>query len=255
MLLAPDEPRQQANRIEKRSRMKKRRTRWILPCTFALALTACASGQRSTGTSPGPEGRELERLEALFQARADSVTSNVSEADVEFMTGMISHHAQALVMSGLAPTHGASPQMRILTSRIINAQTDEIAFMQAWLRDRQRHVPEVEVDGLTLTIDGGPAPRMHGMLSDAQMQELAAARGVEWDRVFLTYMIQHHEGAVTMVSDLFATDGAANDDIAFKMASDIQVDQRTEIRRMKRMLEEIAGRPEGPSPQDRHPSP
>ncbi len=171
------------------------------------------------------------------------------------MTGMISHHAQALVMSGLAPTHGASPVMRILTSRIINAQTDEIAFMQAWLRDRQRHVPEVEVDGLTLTIDGGPAPRMHGMLSDAQMQELAAARGVEWDRVFLTYMIQHHEGAVTMVSDLFATDGAANDDIAFKMASDIQVDQRTEIRRMKGMLEEIAGRLEGPSPQDRHPSP
>ena len=91
MLVAPDEPRQQANRIEKRSRMKKRQTRWILPCTFALALTACASGQRSTGTSPGPEGRELERLEALFQARADSVTSNVSEADVEFMTGMISH--------------------------------------------------------------------------------------------------------------------------------------------------------------------
>ena len=107
--------------------MKKRRTRWILPCTFALALTACASGQRSTGTSPGPEGRELERLEALFQARADSVTSNVSEADVEFMTGMISHHAQALVMSGLAPTHGASPQMRILTSRIINAHTDGCA--------------------------------------------------------------------------------------------------------------------------------
>jgi uncharacterized protein (DUF305 family) len=78
---------------------------------------------------------------------------------------------------------------------------------------------------------------------------------VEWDRVFLTYMIQHHEGAVAMVSDLLATDGAANDDIAFKVASDIQVDQRTEIRRMKRMLEEIAGRPEGPSPQDRHPSP
>ncbi len=227
-----------------------RRTHWIPLCLAALTTTACASGQSGVRRAPGPEGADLERLEALFEARADSVRRNVSEADVEFMTGMIAHHAQALVMAALAPSHGASAEMRILTSRIINAQTDEIRFMQGWLRDRRQHVPEVEIQGLALTIDGGPAPRMHGMLSDAQMGELAEARGEEWDRVFLTYMIQHHEGAVMMVSDLFATDGAANDDIAFKVASDIQVDQRTEIRRMKGMLEEIAGRLQNPSAHD-----
>lgn len=230
--------------------MTKRKTHWIPLCLAALATTACATGQAGVSTAPGPQGADLERLEALFEARAESVRSNVSEADVEFMTGMISHHAQALVMAALAPSHGASAEMRILTSRIINAQTDEISFMQAWLRDRRQHVPEVEIDGLALTIDGGPAPRMHGMLSDAQLSELAEAHGVEWDRVFLTYMIQHHEGAVMMVSDLFATDGAANDDIAFKVASDIQVDQRTEIRRMRGMLGAIAGGFKSPSPQD-----
>ena len=180
---------------------------------------------------------ERDRLEELYRARADSARMNVSDADVRFMTGMISHHAQALVMSRMAPSHGASPEMRILTSRIINAQTDEIALMQSWLRDRGRHVPEVEIEGLTLLVDGERPMLMHGMLTDAQLAELDAAHGAEWDRLFLEYMILHHEGAVHMVMDLFATDGAANDDLAFKLASDIQVDQITEIRRMKLMLE------------------
>jgi len=152
---------------------------------------------------------------------------------------MISHHAQALVMAALAPTHDASPQMRILTSRIINAQRDEIATMQAWLRDRGQPVPEVQIDGLELKIDGAPPMRMQGMLTDAQLRELDAARGREFDRLFLTYMIMHHQGAVSMVHDLFGTDGAGQDDLAFKLASDIQVDQITEIRRMELMLEEL----------------
>ena len=207
---------------------------------LTLALSACAGNpapgepQQETGADP-----DIERLEELFAARADSARMNVSEADVRFMTGMISHHAQALVMAAMAPTHGASDEMKILTGRIINAQTDEIDLMQAWLRDRGRHAPEVEIDGLELLVDGRPAPRMHGMLTPEQLRRLDEARGLEWDRLFLQYMIQHHEGAVMMVTELFATDGAANDDLTFKLASDIQVDQITEIRRMKLMLEEM----------------
>jgi uncharacterized protein (DUF305 family) len=163
-------------------------------------------------------------------------------ADVHFMTGMIGHHAQALIMSALAPTHGASPQIQTLAARIINAQNDEIALMQAWLADRGQSVPEVEIEGTTLTVHGAEhATHMPGMLTEEQMRELDAARGPEFDRVFLTYMIQHHRGAVTMVHELFGTDGAAQDEAAFKLASAIQVDQLTEIARMELMLEERSG--------------
>jgi len=160
---------------------------------------------------------------------------SISEADVRFMTGMIHHHAQALVMSALAPTNGASPTVRTLTSRIINAQTDEIAVMQRWLRERGRAVPEVGPEGRVT----GDHMHMAGMLSTEQLQVLTAARGPEYDRLFLTYMIQHHEGAVAMVHELFATDGAAQDAFVFKLASDIQVDQRTEVARMRRMLDAL----------------
>jgi len=174
-------------------------------------------------------------LEALYRARQDSVLMRVSEADVRFMTGMIGHHAQALVMSGFAPANESGPQIRILTARIINAQTDEIAYMQQWLRERGRPTPEV--DGT-----GHMAQRMQmpGMLSPQQLERLEDARGVEFDRLFLTYMIQHHEGAVTMVHELFAIDGAALDDLAFKLASDIQVDQITEVARMQSMLDALS---------------
>ena len=163
---------------------------------------------------------------------------DVSEADVAFMTGMIHHHAQALVMSALAPTNGASPSVRTLTKRIINAQTDEIGLMQRWLRDRDRAVPEVGPDGRMEGM-GDHGMHMPGMLSAEQLDALAGARGQEFDRLFLTYMIQHHEGAVTMVHELFATDGAAQDEFVFKLASDIQVDQTTEVARMRRMLDAI----------------
>ena len=178
---------------------------------------------------------------------------DVSDADAEFMSGMIHHHAQALVMSAFAPRNGAGSSVRTLAARIINAQKDEIRNMQTWLRDRGRPVPEVDENG-AVHMPGGDegmaagAHAMHGadhsmqmpgMLSAEQMQELRAARGTDFDRLFLTYMIQHHQGAVTMVHELFATDGAAQDDLVFKIASDIQVDQITEINRMKLMLEAI----------------
>lgn len=209
-----------------------------------LVLAACAT-QPTPGTNPAApntDGPSLAELEAIYHARLDSALMNVHEADVHFMTGMIGHHAQALVMSGYAPENGASPTIQTLAARIINAQKDEIAVMQRWLRDRDRPVPEIHGEGADATVHG-PDHLMHmpGMLSPEQLAALSNARGREFDRLFLTYMIQHHEGAVTMVHDLFATDGAGQDDLVFKLASDIQVDQASEIARMKLMLEQMMG--------------
>ncbi len=211
----------------------------------ALALTACAGGAR-VETAPGPDAASTAELEALYQARTDSARMRFTEADVHFMTGMIGHHGQALVMAALAPTHGASPTIQTLAARIINAQKDEIASMEAWLRDRGQSVPRLEITGTTLMVHGAEhALHMPGMLTPEQIAELDAARGPEFDRLFLTYMIQHHQGAVTMVLDLFATDGAGQDEAAFRLASDIQVDQATEIARMKLMLESLSATDRG----------
>lgn len=205
---------------------------------LALCAAACNAGGRGAEPAPAPAGRAPAELEALYYARLDSARMRFTPADVNFMTGMIAHHAQALVMAALAPTHGASESVRTLCARIINAQRDEIATMQQWLRDRGQPVPEVHIDGLDLMIHGVADHHHHmpGMLSRAQLEELDRARGVDFDRTFLTFMIQHHQGAVTMVHELFATDGAAQGVLTFKLASDIQVDQLTEIARMERML-------------------
>jgi len=152
------------------------------------------------------------------------------------MSAMIGHHAQAIVMSRWAPSHGASSSVRILAERIINAQQDEIATMQRWLGDRQQPVPEA-IPGMRMMMNGQEhVMLMPGMLTDAQMKELDSARGPVFDRLFLTYMIQHHRGAVSMVKDLFGSYGAAQDEVVFKFASDVNVDQSTEIARMQKML-------------------
>ena len=120
------------------------------------------------------------------------------------MQGMISHHAQAIVMAKWAPTHGASPAVLTLCARIINAQTDEIAIMQQWLRDRHQTVPEAKPLPMKMKMNGMVMDMlMPGMLSDEQMKQLDAARGREFDLLFLRFMIQHHSGAVSMVKDLF----------------------------------------------------
>ncbi|QXD14122.1 DUF305 domain-containing protein [Rhodocaloribacter litoris] len=216
----------------------------LLPLLLVLALAGCRSTEPMTPApaadtaTPATAG-----LEALYWARQDSARTRFTEADVHFVTGMIVHHAQALVMSALAPTHDAGPAVRRLTARILNAQRDEIATMQQWLRDRGLTVPDIEIDGIRLTVHGVDHHMMHmpGMLSQAQLEALDAARGPEFDRLFLEYMIQHHQGAVDMVEELFATDGAALDEQVFKLASDIQVDQRTEIERMRLMLQQMNG--------------
>jgi len=150
-------------------------------------------------------------------------------------------------MARMAPSHGASSSVSILAERIINAQKDEIATMQQWLRDRRQPVPDghsampMMMSGTEMTMDDSAHSQTHeslmpGMLTDAQMKQLDSARGPTFDRLFLTFMIQHHRGAITMVQQLFGTYGAAQDELVFKLASDINVDQITEIARMQRML-------------------
>ena len=236
----------------------------------ALFLIVCVAAMTDADVAAAQEENAAHQptlspseYEALYRARTDSARMRFTEADVEFVTGMIGHHAQALIMSDLAPTNGASPQVQTLAARIINAQKDEIALMQQWLRDRGQPVPMVRIDGLNLTIEmsapegqmdhnehnehnehaghdmhAGEAHMMPGMLTQEQLEELAAAFGPEFDRLFLTGMIAHHGGAVTMVTDLFAVDGTGQDEAVFKLASDVQVDQLTEIARMELMLEQ-----------------
>ena len=219
--------------------MRSSHSRWTIATWLAVvASPACGGTRTAVEMPPSPVGVSTAELEALYRARSDSTRMYFTEADVRFMTGMISHHAQALQMAGLAPTHGVGPSVRTLTARTINAQRDEITAMQQWLRDRGQFVPEVPAGGVDPTV-GVPDYEMlmPGMLTSQQMRELDAARGPDFDRLFLTFMIQHHGGAVTMVHDLFATDGAALDEVVFKIASDIQADQTTEIARMERMLE------------------
>jgi uncharacterized protein (DUF305 family) len=226
--------------------MERPRVRATTAAFLAVLATAACSGTPGTGTDTAPQpATPTAELEAIYRARTDSARMRFTAADVHFMTGMIGHHGQALVMAALAPTHGASPSVQRLCARIINAQQDEIATMQQWLRDREQTAPEVEITGTTMMVHGPEyAMRMPGMLTPDQIRELDEARGREFDRIFLRYMIQHHQGAVTMVHELFGTDGAGLDDVVFKLASDIQVDQLTEIARMELMLEEIpdAGR-------------
>jgi uncharacterized protein (DUF305 family) len=160
-----------------------------------------------------------------------------TEADINFVTGMIGHHAQAIVMAKWAPTHGASQSVGTLCERIINAQADEITLMQNWLRDRHQPVPEAKAGPMKMKMNGMEHEMlMPGMLSDEQMKQLDQARGPEFDRLFLRFMIQHHQGAITMVDELFASPGAGQDEFVFKFASDVNADQSTEIARMQKML-------------------
>ena len=184
------------------------------------ALTACSGAKEST-EQPSP--RPVSRYP-------------YTEADVRFMSDMIGHHAQALAMAALAPRNEASPEILRLAERLTAGQQDEIGTMERWLRARGKPVPDPHH-----AMHGLPMP---GMLTEAQMRELEQARGPEFDRLFLTYMIQHHRGAVEMVKQLYGTPGAAQDDTVFKFADDVGVDQTTEIARMERMLDALpAGEP------------
>lgn len=162
------------------------------------------------------------------------------------MTGMIHHHAQAVLIAGWSPTHGASEPMLRLTERIVVGQNDEIALMSRWLRDHNQPVPEADTASTHAMAGMGSMPGMDhgdmmmpGMLSAAQLAQLDSARGPVFDRLFLTFMMQHHRGAITMVDKLFGSQGAGQDETTFRLASDIYADQTTEINRMQRMLDAL----------------
>ena len=171
-------------------------------------------------------------------SQADSVRPSYTAADVQFMTGMIAHHAQAVLIAGWASTHGASASLRALCDRIVVGQRDEIAAMQRWLRERHQPVPDADQPGHAMP-GMDHAPLMPGMLTDEQLARLDGARGPDFDRLFLTDMIQHHRGALTMVRTLTDTPRAARDGMLFQVASDISADQTAEIDRMTRMLEAL----------------
>ena len=202
---------------------------------LAAVILGCSRPATVAQTAPAPASAEQTDSAAVAKARADSVRYPYTEADVEFMSAMIGHHSQALLMAGWAPTHGAGSSVQILAERIINGQQDEIVTMQRWLRDRGKPVPEPGRMGTSSTSHHQHSG-MPGMLTSDQLQQLDQARGSEFDRLFLTFMIQHHRGAVSMVQKLFATPGAARDETVFKFANDVSVDQRTEVARMERML-------------------
>lgn len=202
-----------------------------------LSVTVAACGPSMEPQASGPEAISADSaaaMEARFFARRDSAQMRYSQADVEFMTRMVHHHAQALEMARLAPDRTNNTRVRTLAARIINAQNDEIATMQRWLFDRGQPVPQPAEH-----THGESMMSMPGMATPEQLQRLRDATGTQFDRLFLSLMIPHHAGAVTMVHELFATDGAGQDEQAFKIASDAQVDQTTEIERMELMLENL----------------
>src|SRR3989454_3831945 len=192
---------------------------------MAAAARATASVRRAT-LSPAPQ-RGTEGGRPPYTA-----------ADVRFMAGMIGHHAQAVLMAGWAPSHGASPAVRVLCERIVGAQKDEIAFVQRWLREHNEVVPPADPRGHGMPGLDHPL-LMPGQLTPDQMAQLDAARDREFDRLFLTFMIQHHQGAITMVAQLLAAPGAAQDGPIFRFAADVNADQTTEIDRMTRMLDNL----------------
>ena len=183
------------------------------PFLLTFLLTAAVQAQQAPPAQAGP---------------------GFTVADVQFMQNMIGHHAQAIIMAALASTHGASSNVLKLAQKIDISQRDEIGLMKRWLEERKQSAPD-EAHAHHMM--------MPGMLTPEQMARLEAARGREFDRLFLTFMIQHHEGALQMVDTLFKSPGAAQDSDLFRFATDVGVDQRDEIYVMQKMLEMIREEP------------
>lgn len=177
--------------------------------------------------APGAETRDISAARASDLSRVQHTA-----ADVKFMQGMIGHHRQAVEMSALVPSRTTSPSLRLLAERIDVSQADEIKMMEQWLKDRGQPLPGEHAHH-------APGGMMPGMLTPEEMARLAAANGPEFDRLFLEGMIRHHDGAITMVQELFSQPGAGQESEIFAFASDVDADQRMEIQRMSAMLKEI----------------
>jgi len=209
-------------------------TRRLSPtgCLLLLALASCRSGGSAAApviVQPGAPGQNSRVIDAV--AAADLSKVGYTPADVRFMQGMVGHHAQALEMTGIVRTHSESDAIRTLALRIELSQADEIKMMQDWLTARGQPLPDPHAHH-----GAGASGLMPGMLTPAEMSRLAEARGPALDRLFLQFMIKHHEGALVMVKDLLATPGAGQEADVFAFASDVEADQRMEIDRMRAAL-------------------
>ena len=192
-----------------------------IPLGLILALSACAARQPRPGTSG----------EVLGTASAAGLQGpRFTEADIRFVQGMLAHHAQALVMTALVAERTDTRAIRLLAERIEVSQRDEIQQMVRWLRTRGAEVPEMDAD------HGAHHAGMPGILTAEQLARLAATHGAEFDRLFLESMIQHHQGALIMVDELFGTPSAGQEVEIFRIASEIAADQQGEIQRMQRLL-------------------
>lgn len=216
---------------------------------FALVMAATGShllfstrayGKQHDGTAaavvvqPGAPGQPTKTLPASTRATLPPE----SQADVEFMQGMIIHHAQAVEMTALIPSHTQNKDLRLLGARISRSQSDEIDFMKRWLATRGQSI-SLSMAGMPGMGKPGHPMLMPGMLTQEQMDALRKAKGAEFDRLFLTGMIQHHGGALTMVKQLFDNPGAGQDAELFNFATDVDTGQRVEIRIMESMLRKV----------------
>lgn len=208
----------------------------LLPTTLVLVAVADARAAQSTDVprivqpgAPGAPTREISAKEA-----ADVSGVGHTAADIAFMRDMISHHAQALEITALARARASRDDIRTLALRIEVSQADEMAMMRSWLTQRGQSLPDAHTHHLHA------AALMPGMLTASQMDALRASEGPRFDRLFLEGMIEHHEGALTMVRTLFATPGAGQEPALFAFASDVEADQSMEIRRMRVLLKEMS---------------
>ena len=213
---------------------------------FALAATLIAAAilwslparaQQPRVVQPGAPGQPSRTLPPTTHATLPPL----SAADVEFMQGMIMHHEQAIEMTALIPSHTHNKDLRLLGARISRSQADEIKMMKRWLAARGEPISMAMPGMPDMDRLGRPMALMPGMLTPAQMEALRNARGAEFDRLFLTGMIQHHGGALTMVKDLFDTAGAGQDADVFNFATDVDNGQKAEIKIMESMLENKKG--------------
>jgi uncharacterized protein (DUF305 family) len=212
-------------------------------CTMAAVLcswpaTAGHAQQAASGSvsvvQPGAPGTPSRKL----PPNTSAVTPQRSQADIEFMQGMIMHHAQAVEMTALIPSHTENKEVRALGARISLSQSDEIRFMKRWLVARGESMSMAMPGMPDMDKSGKPMQAMPGMLTPEQMSALRQAKGAEFDQKFLTGMIQHHNGALVMVKDLFDTPGAGQDAEIFDFATDADNTQRAEIKIMENMLKE-----------------
>jgi uncharacterized protein (DUF305 family) len=197
----------------------------MICCIFPPAA-AQSDSPAPVVVQPGAPGKPSRKLPASTSAKLPPR----SQAEVEFMQGMIMHHAQAVEMTALIVSHTENRDLRSLGARISSSQTDEIRLMKRWLAARG------ESTSLSMPDMPGHSMLMPGMLTAEQMDTLRKANGGEFDRLFLTGMIQHHGGALTMVKDLFDSPGAGQDAEVFNFATDVDNGQRAEIRIMETML-------------------